>query len=65
MKKGLSKRFSFLTFQTADYLLKEDCYDFMGSDIHHAQHLASFDKKIKISNPKILEQVMAKNQFFK
>ena len=51
--------------EIADYLLKEDCYDFVGSDIHHAQHLASFDKKIKISNPKILEQVMAKNQFFK
>ena len=51
--------------QTADYLLKNQMYDFVGSDIHHKKHVASFQNKVVIKNFKTLEEVMSKNAFFK
>lgn len=50
---------------TADYLLKEGLYNFVGSDIHHKFHVESFQKKITVGNQNTLEELLAKNQFFK
>lgn len=51
--------------ETADYILKENLYDFVGSDIHHKNHVAAFQNKVMIKNYQILEETMAKNVFFK
>lgn len=51
--------------ETADYLLKENLYDFVGSDIHHKNHVAAFQNKVIIKNHKTLEETMIKNVFFK
>ena len=50
---------------TADYLLKEGLYNFVGSDIHHKFHVESFQKKITLGNQIRVEELLAKNQFFK
>lgn|SRR5690606_5965474 len=49
----------------ADYLLKENMYDFVGSDVHHKKHLEAFSSKIKLKNMDILEKLVHKNTFFK
>ena len=51
--------------EIADYLVKENLYDFVGSDIHHKNHVAAFQNKVMIKNYQILEETMAKNVFFK
>lgn len=51
--------------EIADYLLKENLYDFVGSDIHHKNHVAAFQNKVMIKNHKTLEETMTKNVFFK
>ncbi len=51
--------------EIADYLLKENLYDFVGSDIHHKNHVAAFQNKVMIKNYQILEETMAKNVLFK
>jgi len=51
--------------KTTNYLLKENMYDFTGSDIHHKKHVAAFQNKVVIKNFKTLEEVMSKNAFFK
>lgn len=50
---------------SADFLLKENLYNFVGSDIHNKNHIASFQNKITIKNQQILEETMGKNVFFK
>ncbi|MFD2891028.1 tyrosine-protein phosphatase [Flavobacterium chuncheonense] len=50
---------------TADTLLQMDMMDFVGSDIHHAKHIAAFDNKVILKNRKTLEKVIEVNQFFK
>lgn len=49
----------------SEYLLKEDLYNFVGSDIHHKFHIDSFQRKITIGMQNALEELIAKNQFFK
>lgn len=51
--------------QTADYLLKNQMYDFAGSDIHHKNHIKAFQNKVVIKNFTSLKEVMTKNAFFK
>lgn len=53
------------TADIADYLLKENLYNFVGSDIHNENHIASFQNKIVIKNRQNLEETIAKNVFFK
>lgn len=48
----------------ADKLLKNELIDFVGSDIHHKNHIDSFYKKITVKNATILEKVINKNLFF-
>ncbi|WP_291136250.1 tyrosine-protein phosphatase [Flavobacterium sp. UBA7663] len=51
--------------EIADYLLKENLYDFVGSDIHHKNHVAAFQNKVTVKNHQTLEEAMSKNVFFK
>ncbi|AOW11038.1 tyrosine-protein phosphatase [Flavobacterium gilvum] len=53
--------------KVAEELLKKGMYDFVGSDVHHNNHIASFNQKIKIdsNNVATLKEVIANNQFFK
>ncbi|MDK2771860.1 MAG: histidinol phosphatase [Flavobacterium sp.] len=48
----------------ADKLLQNEMIDFVGSDIHHQHHLASFDHKIGIKNQEKLETAIGNNSFF-
>ncbi|OGS69803.1 MAG: histidinol phosphatase [Flavobacteria bacterium RIFCSPLOWO2_12_FULL_31_7] len=48
----------------ADKLLKAGFIDFVGSDIHHKQHIDSFSRKLVIKEIKALETAIEKNQFF-
>lgn len=48
----------------ADYLLKENMYDFAGSDVHHQKHINSFSSEIKLKNVDAFESVLNKNVFF-
>lgn len=49
---------------TADKLLTNNLIDFVGSDIHHSQHIEAFKSKIRIKNQKEFENAIAKNTFF-
>ena len=49
----------------ADQLLHKGMYDFVGSDVHHANHIAAFDQKIKLKNQVPLKEAIANNQFFR
>lgn len=49
----------------ADYLLKNGMYNFVGSDVHHDNHIAAFEKKIIIKDTKPLIEIINNNQFFK
>ena len=46
---------------TVDELLKQEMYDFTGSDIHHENHTKSFSNKLMIKNIKQFEKVLANN----
>ncbi len=48
----------------ADYILKNNMYDFVGSDVHHAKHVASFNNKVILKNSKLFENVILQNKFF-
>lgn len=48
----------------ADYLLKNGMYNFVGSDVHHDNHIAAFEKKIIIKDTKPLIEIINNNQFF-
>jgi len=49
---------------TSDKLLKAGFIDFVGSDIHHKQHIDSFQRKVAIKEIKALEVAIENNQFF-
>ena len=51
--------------EVADYLLKENMYDFVGSDVHHDRHIKAFNDDVKIKNIKELESVIQNNDFFR
>lgn len=48
----------------AEKLLQKSMYDFVGSDVHHANHIAAFDQNIKLKDPLPLKEAIANNQFF-
>lgn len=50
--------------KAADILLRENLFDFVGSDIHHSRHIESFETKVRVKDLEILEACIAKNQFF-
>ena len=49
---------------TSDKLLKAGFIDFVGSDIHHKQHIDSFVRKVVIKETKAFEIAIENNQFF-
>lgn len=49
----------------SERLLQKGMYDFVGSDVHHDNHVAAFDQKVKLKDLAPLKEVMANNQFFK
>jgi tyrosine-protein phosphatase YwqE len=49
----------------AEELLKKGMYDYVGSDVHHDKHIASFDLKVKMKDLAPLKEAIANNQFFK
>jgi protein-tyrosine phosphatase len=51
--------------KVAEQLLKKGMYDFVGTDVHHDNHIASFKQKIKIDSASNLKEIIANNQFFK
>lgn len=51
--------------RVADEILKNDMYDFVGSDIHHDNHIRGFSNKLKINNVKTFQKVIENNiKFF-
>jgi protein-tyrosine phosphatase len=50
--------------KTADILLKKGLVDFVGSDVHHKNHLNSFNSKLVIKQTASLKEAVLKNQFF-
>lgn len=51
--------------KTADYLLKNNMIDFVGSDVHHEKHISFFNKKIVLKNIDPLKVALQNNSFFK
>jgi tyrosine-protein phosphatase YwqE len=49
----------------AEKLLQKGMYDFVGSDVHHANHIDGFNEKIKIKDLSSLKEIIANNQFFR
>lgn len=50
--------------QTAQKLLEKGMIDFTGSDVHHKNHVAAFDNKIKFRETILLKEAMERNNFF-
>ncbi len=50
--------------KVTDKLLSNEMYDFVGTDIHHQNHMNAFSRKINITNSKELEKTIQKNLFF-
>jgi protein-tyrosine phosphatase len=51
--------------KTAEQLLTEGMYDYVGSDVHHDNHIAAFSQKINLKELQPLQEIMKNNQFFK
>lgn len=49
----------------AEKLLQKGLYDFVGSDVHHENHIAAFNEKVKLKNLISLKECIDNNQFFK
>jgi tyrosine-protein phosphatase YwqE len=50
--------------KTAEHLLNKGLIDFVGSDIHHQNHIKSFSKKILLKNLTSLKEAIERNAFF-
>jgi len=48
----------------AEKILQNGMYDFVGSDVHHDNHIAAFEQKVKLKDWIPLKEAMANNQFF-
>lgn len=48
----------------SEKLLQKGMYDYVGSDVHHANHIAAFNLKVKLKDLLPLKEVIANNQFF-
>ncbi len=49
----------------ADFLLKENLIDFVGSDVHHLKHVSAFENKIIIKSEAQLRLAIERNSLFK
>ena len=51
--------------KTAEKLLSQGLYDYVGSDVHHDNHIAAFSQKVSIKDTLPLKEIISNNQFFK
>jgi protein-tyrosine phosphatase len=49
----------------AEQLLTKGMYSYVGSDVHHNNHIAAFEQKVKLKDLVPLKEAIANNQFFK
>jgi len=49
----------------SEKLLQKGMYDFVGTDVHHNNHIAAFEQKVKFKELAPLKEVIANNQFFR
>lgn len=49
----------------AEQLLAKGMYTYVGSDVHHDSHIASFNQKVHLKDLTSLKEAIANNQFFK
>ena len=49
----------------AEQLLQKGMYTYVGSDVHHDNHIAAFNQKVKLKDLTPLKEAIANNQFFK
>lgn len=49
----------------AEKLLQKGLYSFVGSDVHHDNHIAAFEQKVRLRDLTPLKEVIANNQFFR
>ena len=50
--------------KVAEKLLQKGMYNFVGSDVHHDNHIAAFRKKVILKDLVPLKEAIANNQFF-
>lgn len=50
--------------KVVDKLFANEFYDFVGSDVHHQNHINSFNNKVTLKNIGKLNQAIEKNLFF-
>ncbi len=48
----------------AEKLLQKGMYNFVGSDVHHDNHIAAFEQKVKVKDLTPIKEIIANNQFF-
>lgn len=51
--------------EISEQLLKKGMYDFVGTDVHHDNHIAAFDQKLKVHSLNALKEIINNNQFFR
>ena len=49
----------------SEKLLQKGLYDFVGSDVHHDNHISAFEQKVRLKDLTPLNEVITNNQFFK
>ncbi|MFV8325971.1 tyrosine-protein phosphatase [Flavobacterium sp. ZS1P14] len=49
----------------AEQLLQKGLYNYVGSDVHHNNHIASFHQRVKLKDITPLKEAIDNNQFFK
>ncbi len=48
----------------ADFLLKENYIDFVGTDVHHMKHIVAFENKIIVKSENQLQSAKERNSFY-
>lgn len=51
--------------KVAEQLLAKGMYAYVGSDVHHDNHIAAFEQKVTLKDVAPLKEAIANNQFFK
>ena len=50
--------------KVAEKLLQKGMYNFVGSDVHHDNHIAAFEQKVRVKDLAPLKEIISNNQFF-
>ena len=51
--------------KAAEKLLQKGMYDYVGSDVHHDNHIAAFNQKVKLKDIDPLKEIIRNNEFFR